>query len=166
MGLILDRLPLHCWTDRTRLTPVQHWSAMIPVIPSPAGSPPTSLANPQHWVIDTGFSGEAFAWRHHLVASGLDPDQERGTPLALRWSATGQRAYVPVREADLWIVGNKAGHGPFCLALDGGIAFVDRNVPAPDPEFQRALIGVRALRRAKIRFEIDFADDSLSIWSP
>jgi len=164
--LLLDRLPLHCWTDHTRTSPIQHWSVRIPVILSPAGGPPPSNAPPRPWVLDTGFSGEAFAWRHHLEEANLDPDQERGIPLSLRWSATGQRAQVPVREGDLWIVSNKPGVGPFCLSLDGGIAFIDQRVATPDPEFHRALIGMRALRRARLRVEIDFAGSTVSIQTP
>jgi len=144
VALLLDRLPLHCWTDNTRSFPIKHWSMKVPVIPSRPGSLPPSAGQPQPWVLDTGFSGEAFAWRHHLEAAGLDPDQERGFPLSLRWSATGQRAQVPVREADLWMVSNSPGVAPFCLSLDGGVAFLDRRVTTPDPEFQRALIGMRA----------------------
>jgi hypothetical protein len=117
-------------------------------------------------VLDTGFTGEAFAWRHHLEAAGLDPDQERGIPLSLRWSATGGRVQVPTREADLWLVGNRPGVGTFYLPLDGGVAFVDRRMAAPDPELHRALIGLRTLRRARLTVEIDFASDTVSIRTP
>jgi hypothetical protein len=36
----------------------------------------------------------------------------------------------------------------------------------PDPEFQRPLIGIRALRSAGLRAEIDFRQDTISIWTP
>jgi hypothetical protein len=166
VALLLDRLPLHCWTDQTHTPSTRHWSVRLPIIPSPAGSPPLPVAKPQDWVLDTGFSGEAFAWRHHLDAAGLDPDQERDLPIALRWSATGQRTQVPVREADLWIVSNCPDVGPFCMYLDGGIAFIDRHVTAPDPEFHRALIGMRALRRAQLTVEINFVGLTVSIRTP
>lgn len=166
MALILDRLALHCWTDHTRTPPTRHWSVQIPVVPSPAGSPPLPTAKPWGWVLDTGFSGEAFAWRHHLETAGLDPDTEHDLPLALRWSATGQRTHVPVREADLWIISNCRGVGPFCLSLDGGIAFIDRPVAVPDPEFHRALIGMRSPRRSQLSIEIDFVGSTVSIRTP
>src|SRR4051812_35671090 len=111
VALFLDRLPLSCWTDNTRTPPVQHWSIRIPVLVSPSGAPPLPIAHPQPWVLDTGFTGEAFAWRHHLEVAGLDPDQERGVPLSLRWSASGQRVQVPTREADLWLLSNRPGVG-------------------------------------------------------
>jgi hypothetical protein len=166
VALLLDGLPLHCWIDRTHSPPTQHWSVRIPVIPSAAGnlSPPASPL--QNRTLDTGFSGEAFAWRHQLEAAGLDPDQERGTPLTLRWSATNQRVQVPVREADLWIIGNVPGAAPYCVPLDGGVAFLDRRVAVLDPELQRSLIGIRVLRRAKLKFELDFARDTVSMWTP
>jgi hypothetical protein len=145
---------------------VQHWSVRIPVLVSLAGVVAPPAAPPQAWVLDTGFSGEAFAWRHHLEAAGLDPDRERGVPQALRWSATGQRTQVPVREADLWLLSNRPGVGASCLPLDGGIAFIDRRVAAPDPEFHRALIGMRALRRAGLTVEVDFAGGTVSIRTP
>ena len=166
MALLLDRLPLHCWTDQTHTPPTRHWSVRIPIIPSPAGSTPLPTASPQEWAVDTGFSGEAFAWRHHLDAAGLDPDQERDLPIALRWSATGQRTQVPVREADLWTISNRPDVGPFCISLDGGIALIDRRVISPDPEFHRALIGIRALRRAQPTVEIDFLASTVSIRTP
>ncbi len=166
MALLLDRLPLHCWTDNTRTPPIRNWSVQIPVVPSPAGLAPLPTARAWGWVLDTGFSGEAFAWRHHLETAGLDPDTERDLPIALRWSATGQRTHVPVREADLWIISNCPGVEPACLSLDGGIAFVDRRVAIPDPEFHRALIGMRSLRRAQLAIEIDFAESTVSVRTP
>jgi hypothetical protein len=36
----------------------------------------------------------------------------------------------------------------------------------PDPHFQRPLIGIRAMRSAGLRIEIDFAADTLSAWTP
>jgi hypothetical protein len=40
-------------------------------------------------------------------------------------------------------------------------------VPAlPDPQFQRPLIDIRALRSARLRVETDFASDTVSVWTP
>jgi hypothetical protein len=36
----------------------------------------------------------------------------------------------------------------------------------PDPQFQRPLIGIRALRTAGLRLEIDFAADTVSVRTP
>jgi hypothetical protein len=36
----------------------------------------------------------------------------------------------------------------------------------PDPHFQRPLIGIRALRSARLRVEIDFDADTVSVWTP
>ena len=34
------------------------------------------------------------------------------------------------------------------------------------PHFQRPLIGIRAMRSAGLRVEIDFAADTISVWTP
>ena len=49
--------------------------------------------------------------------------------------------------------------------------FIDRlpfqDTPTvPDPHWQRPLIGIRALRSAGLRVEIDFAHDTVSVWTP
>lgn len=36
----------------------------------------------------------------------------------------------------------------------------------PDPQFQRPLIGIRALRSAGLKVEIDFFHDTVSVWIP
>jgi hypothetical protein len=123
-------------------------------------------AVPQRWVLDTGFSGEAFAWRWHLEEAGLDPDVEQSGPLRAR-SSLGASEMVPIRNADLWLFSNlPALQGrPFRLELDPGIAF--RNVAQrPDPEFHRPLVGMRALRRAGVRVQIDFTRGTVSLWVP
>jgi hypothetical protein len=40
-----------------------------------------------------------------------------------------------------------------------------RSVP-PDPEFHRALVGMRPLVRAGLKLEIDFANRAVSLWTP
>ncbi len=74
---------------------------------------------------------------------------------------------VPVRDADLWLVSNfpalRATH--YRIVLHRGLPFHD--VPTRlDPEFQRPLIGIRALRAAGLNVEIDFANDTISVWTP
>jgi hypothetical protein len=120
----------------------------------------------QLWVVDTGFTGEAFAWRHHLEDAALDPDTKRGVPVRLRGSTNLGGIQVPVRLADLWLVSNLPQLPPFYLPLQVGIAFLDQRVVTPDPEFHRALLGMRPLVRAGLKLELDFANRAVSLWTP
>jgi len=53
----------------------------------------------------------------------------------------------------------------FRIALAPGILY--HNVTSlPDPQFNRPLIGLKALREAGLRVEIDFAADVVSVWMP
>jgi hypothetical protein len=75
MPLFIDRLPFHQWTDPTRSPALTYWTVMLPIVltePTLLRPPPTTLV--QDWMLDTGNRGEAFAWRHHLVQAGLDPE--------------------------------------------------------------------------------------------
>jgi hypothetical protein len=165
--LFIDRMPLHRWLDHTRQPPTQRWTVSLPARLTDSGSlPPQGGVRPQRWVLDTGFTGEAFAWRRHVQDAGLDPDiQQAGTIRARSSLGTSER--LPVRSADLWLISNLGvlREHPFLLELDPGVAF--RNVPRqPDPEFERPLIGMRALRRAGLKVQIDFAKATLSLWIP
>jgi hypothetical protein len=117
-------------------------------------------------VFDTAFTGDAFAWRHHLQAGGLEPDFRRLGPVRYG-SALGITRLLPIRPANLWLVSNiPALRGKFFrLELDPGIAF--RDVPQrPDPEFHRPLIGLRALHRAGVILQINLARATVSLWTP
>jgi hypothetical protein len=166
MPLFIDRLPFHCWTDPTRTPPLSYWTVVLPVMvtePSLTGPPP--VAQVQEWALDTGNRGEAFAWRHHLLLASLDPDQGRlPQPMTIR-TVTG-KVTVPVRDVDLWLVSNlPVPLPPYRIVLHRGLPFMD--VPTvPDPQFQRPLIGIRAMRSAGLRVEIDFAHDTVSVWTP
>jgi hypothetical protein len=168
MPLFLDRLPLHFWTDRTRTPPQSHWSVVLPVLVTDPNLPaPPASALAQSWCLDTGNTGEAFAWRHHLLTAGLDPTKHLAPTRAVLTSSLGARLLVRVRAADLWLVSNIPAHqgSPFRLHLDPGIPFHD--IPTlPDPNLNRPLIGLRALRRAGLRVELDFANDTVSVWTP
>jgi len=73
---------------------------------------------------------------------------------------------VPVRDADLWLVSNlPSPPDPFRIVLHRGLPFHDVST-VPDPQFQRPLIGVRALRLAGLKVELDFARDTVSVWTP
>jgi hypothetical protein len=167
MPLFIDRLPFHQWNDPTRTPPLTYWTVVLPVILAHPNLPtPPPVVGVQEWALDTGDRGEGFAWRHHLLQAGLDPDQWRlPQPMMIRTMAG--RLIVPVRDTDLWIVSNIPAlrPTPYRIPLHRGLPFHD--VPTlPDPQFQRPLIGIRALRSAGLRVEIDFGKDHLSVWTP
>ena len=168
MPLFVDRLPFASWTDHTRTSAQTHWTVVLPVFVSEPGLPaPPANAPLQHWAVDTGHRGAAFAWRRHLTDAGLDPNVRRFPPGLNITTALGGRTPVPVRLAHLWLVSNvPALAGAVCrMELDPGIAFND--VPAlPDPNFNRPLIGLRPLRRARLRVEMDFDAATVSVWTP
>jgi hypothetical protein len=121
----------------------------------------------QEWALDTANRGDAFAWRHHLQAAGLDPASNLLPRRVRITTAVGRPEEVPIREACLWLVSNIPAlrDTPWRVELKRGLPF--RDVPAlPDPQFHRPLIGVRALRGAKLKVELDFANDTLSVWTP
>ena len=167
MPLFIDRLPFETWTDATRSPPLSYWTVVLPVmLAEPSLLVPPPVARVQMWALDTGNRGEAFAWRHHLLQAGLDPDQGRlPQPMTVR-TITG-KVNVPVRDVDLWLVSMLPGPPlePYRLVLHRGLPFQD-TATIPDPHFQRPLLGIRALRTAGLRVEIDFAQDTVSVWTP
>ncbi|MCI0681299.1 MAG: hypothetical protein L0Y71_04275 [Gemmataceae bacterium] len=167
MPLFIERLPFHCWIDATRSPPLPNWTIVLPVVlteDSLLKPPPTGLM--QEWVLDTGNRGEAFAWRQHVLQAGLDPDQNRRAR-SMRIRSVGGSIFAPLRKADIWLVSNLPGQPlePYRVPLDRGLPFRD-TAQQPDPHFDRPLIGIRALRRAGLRIEIDFAHDTVSVWTP
>ncbi len=106
MPLFIDRLPFHVWIDSTRTPPLTYWTVVLPVlVAEPMLSAPPPVAQVQEWVLDSGNRGEAFAWRHHIIQAGIDPDQGRlPQPMAIHTIAG--RVIVPVRDVDLWLVSN------------------------------------------------------------
>jgi hypothetical protein len=165
--LFIDRLPFHCWTDATRTPPLPQWTIVLPIVlTGPTLLTPPLVTSATDWLLDTGNRGEAFAWRHHLIQAGLDPDQNR-LPLPMIIRTVAGQLTVPARYAHLRLVSNiPALHPtPYRMVLHRGLPFHD--VPTrPDPLLQRPLIGIRALRSAGLRMEIDFAGDTISIWTP
>jgi hypothetical protein len=166
--LFIDRQPLASWTDQTRSPPVTHWAVTLPVLISEPGllAPPAGLPVVV-WYLDTGHDGEAFAWRHHLLAAGLDPDQRRAAGQITLTTSLGTRMQIPIRAADLWLVSNVPAlqNSPFRLPLSRGIPF--RDVPAiPDPHLNRPVIGMRTLHRARLRVELNCVDETVSVWTP
>ncbi len=165
--LFIDRLPFRRWTDSTQSPPLTHWTIVVPVVLTDATilNPPATGAATD-WVLDTGNRAEAFAWRQHLIDAGLDPDLDR-MPLPIVIRTVMGRVTVPVRYASLWLVSNVPGlrANPYRMTLHRGLPFTDA-ASRPDPEFQRPLIGIRALRSAGLKVEIDFANDTISVWTP
>jgi hypothetical protein len=167
MPLFIDRMPFDRWTDASRSPPLSYRNVVSPVLVSePSALTPPTISALQHWVLDTGNRGEAFAWRHHLLHAGLDPDQGRLPKSVLIRTVTG-KATVPVRDADRWLVSNltRPLPQPYRIVLHRGLPFHD-SAKIPDPHFQRPLIGIRALRGAGLRVDIDFAQDTVSVWIP
>src|SRR5438876_3823177 len=123
MPLIIDRLPLHIWTDP--LTRQERLAVVLPVVVCDPGlSHPPASARPQRWFVDTRFTGEAFAWRHHLEEAGLNVQRHRGGHVLLT-PLLGSPQPFPVRSADLWLASNRRGLRGFRwpIPLDRGIAF-------------------------------------------
>jgi hypothetical protein len=124
MLLFIDRLPLYTWGPREASSDRRLLSVSVPLIVTNRRAVPRRGARPQRWAVDTRFTGEAYAWRHHLVEAGLDPDARRAgatflTPLG------GVPQEFPVRQADLWLVSNIPAleTTPYCLELDRGLPF-------------------------------------------
>ena len=130
-------------------------------------SAPLPHAVPQEWVFDTANTGDALAWRYHLLAAGLDPDVGRVGSVRIRSSIGAPKPLVPIRSGDLWLISNipALAATPFKLELDPGIPFRDVKT-VPDPQLDRPLIGIRAVRRARLRIDLDFSADTVSIWTP
>jgi hypothetical protein len=168
LPLFIDRLPFVSWTDHTRTPPQTHWSVVLPVLLTDPGLvAPPSNAPIQYWAVDTAHRGTAFAWRRHLIDGGLDPDVlHLGRTMSIT-TALGGKSIVPVRLAHLWLVSNVPSlqGATWRIDVDPGIPF--NNVTnLPDPHFNRPLIGLRALRRARLRVEVDCASDTVSVWTP
>lgn len=168
MPLFIDRLPFHRWTDQTQKPPSTYWAVSLPGHLTEVGlSAPQVGAPILEWFLDTGHGAEAFAWRHHLALAGLDHRRRLAPGGVVLTSAMGGRILAPIREADLWLVSNVAAYRnrPVRLPLERGLPF--RDVPVlPDPHYHRPLIGMRALRRAGLRVELDFVADVVSVWTP
>ncbi len=72
MPLFIKDLPIHAQVPLALHEGTVHHSVSLPILPSDPGMPPARRTRPQRWKLDTGFTGEAWAWRHHLEEAGLD----------------------------------------------------------------------------------------------
>lgn len=166
MPLFIDRLPFRRWLDATKAPPLEYWSIVLPILLTEPQLPaPPANAWLWEWVLDTACRSEGLAWKHHLLQAGLDPRQRQFRTAAVR-TVAGQ-VLLPVREADLWLVSTVSGLSatPYRIELLRGLTFQD-SPQLPDPEFQRPILGLRAMRTAGLRVEIDFANDTVSVWTP
>src|SRR4051794_3876286 len=120
-------MPLHCWAD-------DHWSPRVPIILSAFGQAPAPGVRPQGWIIDTGFTGEAFLWRHHLEDSGIDFNGAKEHRITLGWSASGEKKTAWSCKGHLWLVSNVPGRKNYRLRLYKGIACTAERAAAPDPD--------------------------------
>jgi hypothetical protein len=166
--LFIDRLPFVWWTDNTRTPPQTQWWVVLPDVVTDlgVGTPPLS-APLQYWAVDSAHRGAAFAWRRHLIDAGLDPDVLRLANMASITTALGGETLVPVRLAALLLVSNvhSLQGATWRIEIDPGLPF--NNVTTlPNPNFNRPLIGLRALRRARLRVEVDCDTDTVSVWTP
>jgi hypothetical protein len=143
------------------------WTVSLPVVIADPGLPaPPPRVRPQRWAIDTRFSGEAYAWRHHLLEAGIDPNALRTGSISLT-PLGGSPQPFPLRDADLWLFSNiPALQGkPWRLELDEGVAV--RDVPhLPNPEINCPLIGMRALVGSGLTVKLDLAQNTVSLWTP
>jgi len=120
----------------------------------------------QRWVVDTGFTGDGFAWRHHFQEAGVDPDDLLSGPYPVV-SPLGVRKNYPVREVDLWLFSNIRGFekSPWRIVLQTGVYF--QNIASlPHPELNAPLLGMRALENSGLKIKIDFPGKNVSVWIP
>ncbi len=166
MLLFLDRLPLYTWSPAAAFSETHLLSVCLPMLLTDPDRTPHPRTKPQRWALDTRFTAEAFAWRHHLVEAGLNPDElHNGTIRLLPVGGPAQE--FPLRMASLWLVSNIPAlrDAPYCLELRDGIAF--RNVQAlPNPNSNLPLLGMKALASAGLKVLIDGRGRTVSVWVP
>jgi len=164
--LFIDRLPFHSWFPEPGHP--GHWSASVPALATEPGlrvpPPPTHW---HRWRIDTGYTGSAFVWRHHLLEAGIDPRQRIVGLSRAVLGAGSVREDLLIRYGRVWLFSNipELRNHPFRLALNPGITFVNRDC-RDDPRLATPVIGMRALRDAGVRVRVDCANDTVSLWVP
>lgn len=166
MLLFIDRLPLYSWGSPEAVSGRRLLSVSLPLIVTNRRAEPRRSARPQRWALDTRFTGEAYAWRHHLMEAGLNPDVLRNGATYLTPLGSVPQEF-PLRGADLWLVSNipSLRDIPYRIELIDGIAF--RNLRSlPNPESNCPLLGMRALESSGLKVLIDFADETVSVWVP
>ena len=137
------------------------------ILTEPGVEEPPPGASERIWFFDTGYDGDAFAWRGHILDAGLDPDVRRDHRRTwISSSLSAQRSGLPIRKADLWLVGDALTAQYYPLRLRQGVAFKDEPIPPEAARAARPLVGMRLLLRAKIRIELNLMTRAFSIWVP
>lgn len=167
MPLFIDRLPLRETVVDYAGRRVVTWYPLLPVtLTEPDAAIPADDAPCRPWKFDSGNALDAVAWRFHLDQAGLAPSARlRSTTVRAR-AANDAVELLPIRKACLWLVSNiPALRGrPLRLPLYRGLPFYDRAPRRPEVVFP--LIGIRTLRRARLKVKIDFDGLTISVWAP
>jgi hypothetical protein len=166
VNLFIDRLPLFAWTRRTVEGPQRLLTVCLPLLATERVRANPPKGRPQRWAMDTCFTGEAYAWRSHLLEAGLNPNERLNGTVRMTPLGGPARSFL-LRSADLWLVSNipHLQRFPWRLPLRQGIAFGEER-SIPDPDAQCPLLGMRALQRAGLRLAIDFRRETVSVWTP
>jgi hypothetical protein len=165
--LFIDRLPLRETVVDYAGREVITWYPLVPIIltePKLARPPEEALCRP--WKLDSGNALDASGWRFHLEQAGLDSAIRRAPETMRVRSANDAVETLPIRNASLWLVSNipELRDKPFHLPLYRGLPFFDRVPHRPENVFP--LIGVKAMRRARLKVQINFDALTLSVWVP
>jgi hypothetical protein len=165
--LFVDRLPLHPLGPDAHSPDKRRWSVPLPILVT---EPLLQLRKPrphrvQRWRLDTALTDDAYAWRSHLLESGLGMNRGLAGPFRVR-SAFGPPRKLHCRQARLWLVSNVPSlyPSPFPLDLLPGILVNDD--PGPAPEHQDPLLGLRVLRRAGLCVQVNLSRMTVSVWVP
>jgi hypothetical protein len=95
----------------------------------------------------------------------FNSDRLRPQSVTIR-TANDAAESLPTRRAAVWLVSNIPAlrHSPYRLALSPGLPFYDRTPRRTANLFP--LLGMGALRRARLKVQIDFDAGTLSVWTP
>lgn len=166
MLLFIDRLPFYSWIEPAH-SAGRPFVVPLPIIPAVVGRDvPPAVGRVQCWWVDTAFSGEALAWRHHLQEADPEILRYARRPKRLR-CAFGPGVERPQCAADLWLYSNIPGlqDKPFKLPLDEGIAF--HNIGSlPNPAKNCPVVGLQAFEESGVQVSIDFNTSTVSVWVP
>jgi hypothetical protein len=169
VALFIDRLPLY---SREILTAGRRRRVLYPLLPAVVSEPsldaPPPDAPPRWWKFDTACAPDACAWRFHLESAGLypsPPDRLAPQQITIR-TANDTAEELPTRRAAIWLVSNipSLRRFPFPLDLRPGLPFYDRSPRRTTDLYP--LLGMGALHRARLRVQIDFAAETLSVRTP
>lgn len=136
----------------------------VSLTPSELATPPTPLPRFPA-ILDTGFNDTFLMQEAHLRSwAGLAPDD-----VTVLDFITVSGRELPLLDADVWIHPNSPGHRdqisrgvPFRLELSTGIGLTPFSMSTP----RLPLLGMLALRRAKLHLHVDFESCHISLHSP